>query len=150
MVPDQNSGALTLLRLHAGPVASAYSVTFSETGLSIGTTWSVSLGGLERSSDTSSVTFEESNASLPFSVGPVAGLSATPDSGVLVVTGGAVFSTIAFATASYPVTFRESGLLSGTAWSVILAGSSSRARTPRWSSTAPTEPTPILSLPLGT
>ena len=122
ILPDQNSGAVTLLRIQSGPVASAFPVTFSEMGLPSGTPWSVSLGGLVRSSSNASITFEEPNGSLPFSVGAVAGLTATPGSGVLVVTGGAVTSTIAFSTATYTVTFVESGLTAGASWSVILGG----------------------------
>ncbi len=104
-----------------GPSAPTYNVTFSETGLPTGTSWSVTLAGSTQSSTTSSIVFSEKNGSYPFTLGTVSGYSAHPASGTATVSGAAVTESIAFTT-GYSVTFTESGLPSGTSWSVTLNG----------------------------
>jgi hypothetical protein len=98
-----------------------YSVTFTETGLPAGTDWSVTVGGTAISSTTTTVSIPEANGSYAFTVGPVSGYSPSPPSGTLTVNGAAVTQSIAFsanAPATYSVTFSETGLPSGTSWTV--------------------------------
>ena len=107
------------------PTEATYNVTFTETGLSSGTSWSVTLGGSTKSATTSSIVFSEKNGTYSFTIGAVSGYSASPASGSVVVTGAAVTKAITFtssAAATYTVTFTETGLPSGTSWSVTLDG----------------------------
>ncbi len=101
-----------------------YTVTFTESGLPSGTTWSVTLGGITNSG-TGSISFSEPNGTYSYSVGAVSGYTSSPSSGSLTVNGAAVSQAITFTatvTAKYTVTFTESGLPSGTTWSVTLGG----------------------------
>lgn len=104
------------------PSAAQYVVTFSETGLPSGTSWSITFAGSTESAATSTITFSEKNGTYSFTVGAVTGFAATPTSGSLTVNGAALNQGITFAS-GYSVTFTESGLPSGTMWSVTLSGS---------------------------
>jgi hypothetical protein len=114
--------------LFSGPVAvvETFMVSFSETGLPVGTSWSATLLGVENSSTSSSIGFWEPNGTDAYTIAAVAGYQATPNSGNVVVSGLAVVQTIAFTplstTPTYRVTFTESDLTSGTSWSVTFAG----------------------------
>jgi hypothetical protein len=102
-----------------------YTVTFTESGLTSGMSWSVTLNGSTLSSMTTTVAFTEVNGSYPYTIGTVSGYTATPSSGSVPVSGAAVNRAIAFTAASpttYSVTFTESGLPSGTNWSVTFKG----------------------------
>lgn len=122
ILPDQDSGSVTELKIHAEFTPSAYPVTFSESGLTPGRSWSVALGGLSRSSTTSSLAFEEGNGTYPFSVAPVGDLAALPGEGEVVVNGSSVSTSVAFSLTSYSIDFSETGLPLGTTWSVTLDG----------------------------
>jgi hypothetical protein len=84
------------------PVAfvAAYAVTFTETGLGSGTSWSVTLGGTTKNSTSTTITFYEPNATYAFTVGGVSGYTPSPSTGGLTVQGGATPSTIAFSSTS--------------------------------------------------
>jgi len=73
-----------------------YVVTFTESGLQTGTSWSISLNGTSQSSTTSSISFQEPNGTYSFTVGSIAGYSASPPSGSLTVSGSSVNETIVF------------------------------------------------------
>ena len=108
-----------------------YPVTFSESGLTPGTVWSVTIGGFTRSSPTSTIVYLEENGTYPFEVGAPAGYVATPGSGSVTVRGAAASTAIAFivlSTGSYLVAFFETGLPAGTGWSVTLNGSTQSGR----------------------
>jgi hypothetical protein len=115
------------------PPPPQYSVTFLETGLGTGTAWSVTLAGSTiGASAPGSVSFTEVNGTYGFTVGSIGGYSAAPPSGSDVVNGNPVTTTIAFTqlATTYPVTFGESGLASGTNWSVTVGGSPASATAP--------------------
>jgi hypothetical protein len=99
-----------------------YSVTFTQAGLPAGTLWSVTLNGDTESSTGTSISFFEPSGTYDYSVGGVAGYTAAPNSGSVVVSGGAVSTAITFTQVTYTVTFTESGLSGGTSWSVTLNG----------------------------
>jgi YVTN family beta-propeller protein len=102
-----------------------YLVTFAESGLVPGTSWSVTLNGTPLASSTSSVMFTELNGTYPFTVGSLTGYTATPSSGTVTVSGGPVNTSVAFVSTvveHYAVTFSEAGLPSGTSWTVTLNG----------------------------
>ena len=64
-----------------------YTVTFTESGLPSGTSWSVTLGGSTVSATTSTITFSEPNGTYSYTVGSVSGYTASPSSGPTAVSG---------------------------------------------------------------
>jgi len=102
----------------------AYAVTFGETGLPSGASWSATLGGTTSTSESSDIQFIEPNGTYGFVVGEVSGYSTVPGLGTIVVVGLPVGQGITFVplAGEYPVTFEESGLPSGTSWSVTIGG----------------------------
>ncbi len=99
-----------------------YAVTFTESGLSSGTGWSVTLGSQTSSSTTGSITFNEPNGTYQYSVGKVSGYTLSSSSGSLTVAGAATGAAVSFTAVTYAVTLTESGLPSGTSWSATLNG----------------------------
>ena len=100
-----------------------YTVNFSETGLPLGTSWSVSLGGTLVSSTTTVVNFTEANGSYPYAITDIPGWrqGTLNYSGTVNVPGTAVTEpTLFFAPVTYNITFTESALPSGTEWWVNL------------------------------
>ena len=105
----------------------AYSVVFTETGLPTGTTWYVSVynsttGHVHNSSSTSTITFSLYNGSYTYTVTTsLSGWKPSSSSGSFNVSGSPVnVPTITFSTTDHSVQFKESGLLTGTSWYVIL------------------------------
>jgi hypothetical protein len=110
-----------------------YMVSFMETGLGIGTTWNVTLGGTVVSTSVSTVSFAVVNGTYSYVVGSVVGYTGLPESGNVTVSGAAVSVSITFtaiSSSTYPVTFRETGLASGATWNVVLDGVSNIAMGP--------------------
>jgi hypothetical protein len=107
------------------PVApSDHSVDFTETGLPTGQNWSVTLAGTTHSSTGTTVSFSEPNGTYSYTVPAVAGFRVDPDEGSVTVTG-ATKTAISFTeiVPKYPVSFLQSGLPTGTNWSVTLGAS---------------------------
>jgi hypothetical protein len=77
------------------PTVAEYSVSFTETGLPSGTSWSVTLNGSPQSSAGPSINFVEPNGSYVFTVGSVPGYTVAPEGNV----------TVQGASVSVPVTF---------------------------------------------
>ncbi len=108
------------------PPARTYDVTFTEFGLSMGTTWSVTLGSSTHTSPVDFMVFVEPNGTYPFAIGGVSGYDETPSTGMLTVAGKQAAVSVFFVggpTPTYSVTFTETGLPGGTSWSVSLGGS---------------------------
>jgi len=109
-------------------VNTTYPVTFTETGLTSGTSWSVGLSSQQWSSITTTITVYETNATYRFTIMPVTGYNSTPSGTVQEVVSGAsvsvsvIFTPIVTTTPTYPITFTEVGLVSGTNWSVNTSG----------------------------
>ncbi len=140
-----DGGRLTVI----GTPPPMYGITFSESGLQSGTSWSVTLSGTPQTSMTSTVTFTEPNGTYSFALGTVAGYTTSPSSGSVTVNGGPVSEPIAFAstvTGQFAVTFTESGLPSGTSWTVTLKGSPQTSAT---STVTFTEPNGTYSYSVG-
>jgi Divergent InlB B-repeat domain len=107
---------------------SNYLVSFAETGLPSSSPWSVIVGNVTLNGTTSTLSVPLPDGSYPFAVAPVPGYSATPASGEVTVTGANVTVDIAFqglARGMYQVWFNETGLPTGTSWTVQLNGSTS-------------------------
>ena len=103
------------------PYTSYFTVNFSQTGLPSGTSWSVTLNGTIQSSSTNTITFTEPNGTYSYVVSSSnSNYSPNPSSGSFTVNGSSVSQSISFSEVTYSVTFTETGLPSGTSWSVTL------------------------------
>jgi hypothetical protein len=103
-----------------------YNITFTESGLSTGTEWSIVFNILstlcmEKSSITNEINFTVSNGTYSFTIDAVSGYAASPSSVSVIVNGANVYVNITFVEVEvYDVTFTEIGLSSDTEWSVVL------------------------------
>jgi len=100
-----------------------YPIAFTQSGLPTGTDWSVDLGGALQSSTNAAIGFTEPNGTYSYSVGHLRGYAATPASGNVTVDGASQNVSVEFEL-PYEVLFAESGLASGTNWTVDLGGRS--------------------------
>ncbi len=98
-------------------------VTFAETGLAPGTSWSVNLNGASESSSGTSISFAVPYGAFAFTVGAVAGYTVSPASGSGVVGGASYLVNLSFHPVLYAVTLSAGGLPSGTVWSATVNGS---------------------------
>lgn len=112
-----NEGNAALIQLSS---PGSYSVSFTETGLRPGIAWSTTLNQTTLSSTSNNIRFSEPNGTYAFTVAPVSGYTSIPASGILQVSGNLVSQPIEFTPIEYHVSFSESGLAPGTAWSVIV------------------------------
>jgi parallel beta-helix repeat protein len=105
-----------------------YAVTFTETGLPSGASWTVTLAGAPQSATGPTITFTEPNGSFSYTVAVPSGYSVNPASGQVTVSGGPVAtyvtaSSTSAATSSTSVNNAELyGLLAGLAAAAVLAG----------------------------
>jgi hypothetical protein len=106
-----------------------YGVSFSESGLPSGLTWSVTFNGVTMSVTTNGgtdvLTFAaEANGTYSYSIAGVPGWhqSTIPYSGSLTVNGAPLSESVVFTKVTYAVTFTESGLPSGLTWTVTVNG----------------------------
>ena len=106
-----------------------YGVTFSESGLSPGQTWSMTFHGVTRSlttdGGTDPLTFAETNGTPAYAITDVSGWHQTTlaYSGSVVVNGASVTEpTLVYTPVTYSVAFSESGLPSGLTWQVTVNG----------------------------
>ena len=100
----------------------SYSVTFTETGLSSGTEWFVNLtNGQSFNSTSATITFTETNGTYSYSIATAEKEYSDP-AGSFTVSGASVSMPVTFSLVTYTVTFTETGLSSGTNWSVTVAG----------------------------
>ncbi len=118
------AGVIKLGGASGGGSSPEYAVSFSESGLPAGTSWSVNLGGTVRTSTSSSLAFTEADGSYEFSITSASEL-AEPSRGTLAVDDANVSEPVSFtsSTTVYEIQFSETGLPSGAFWSVTLAGS---------------------------
>jgi thermopsin len=109
-------------------VNATYPVEFAESGLATGTLWSVALGSQAWTSTNATLTVPETNGTYSFHLSEVAGYDSSLVNPVVVTVQGAAatvdvtFTAIHVTNTTYSVTFSESGLLSGTNWSVNVSG----------------------------
>ena len=106
-----------------------YTVTFTESGLPSGTSWSGTLNGATESSSTDTITFQVPNGTYQYTINNISGYSVSPSSGSIVVNGKNFDQVVTFTPTTtsinkYAITFTESGLPSGTSWSIVLNGTS--------------------------
>jgi hypothetical protein len=117
------NGGTKYVAISFGP--ETWPVSFTESGLPVGTNWSVSLADTTHYSDgTPTVNFRETNGTYDYLVGSVDSYAATPSQGSLTINGGPANVTTVWGPGPtlYTVTFTENGLPSGKNWSVLLGG----------------------------
>ncbi len=99
-----------------------YSVSFSEVGLPSGTAWSITFAGHNYTSSSPTIVVKGVvSGSYAYSVGTVTGYSPAVGSGTLTVKGSSSV-TITFVQTTFTVTFKETGLASGTTWNITFNG----------------------------
>ena len=123
--------AETNLTVYMPPAMPQYPVTFLETGLPGGDSWSVSLNGSTMVSNQTAITTAVENGSYPFAVNSTGGLVPNPASGTLEVTGTPMLVLVSFASGlpggtspATAVTFGEDGLDGTSAWTVTIDNTS--------------------------
>ena len=97
-----------------------YSVTFTASGLPAGTSWSITVGSQVLHSTTHQIVFSLGNGTYTYHVGLVPGYKTTATDTAFNVTGTPVSLAVKFSVMRYYITFNETGLPSGTKWSVTL------------------------------
>ena len=105
-----------------------YNVTFNETGLFLGTPWTVELEGSNISSSTYTVEYQKPNGTFSYTIAPFAEYAAKY-SGTVQVAGSDVTIQVLFTPIVFPVTFLATGLPSETTWVVTLNNSTTHAKT---------------------
>jgi hypothetical protein len=109
-------------------VAPTYSVTFKESGLPSGLTWTVTVNGtpmsLTTNGGTDSLVFQEPNGTYAYAITDISGWheTGTHYSGTVTVAGAPKTFSMVYTQVTYSVTFKESGLPSGLNWTVTLNG----------------------------
>ena len=99
-------------------IQTGYNATFAETGLPSGTPWAVTLNGTPLNTTTSSIVFSEPNGTYQYLVEGPNGSIATDWNGTIDVAGTPISVAVPFVSASFRLWFNETGLPTGSTWSV--------------------------------
>jgi hypothetical protein len=99
-----------------------YTITFTENGLPSGTSWSVILNNITKTSTNATITFYEPNGTYTYSIKGISGYRANTYSGTINVNGNSVSVSINWTIITYPITITENGIPNGTSWSATLTG----------------------------
>jgi hypothetical protein len=94
------SGAPVGVSIAFTAIPGTFKVTFTESGLASGMTWSVTLNGVQKSSPTEAIVFGAPNGTTQYTVGDATGYTSSPSSGSVTVAGGTVGKSIAFTNSS--------------------------------------------------
>ncbi|HTT26129.1 MAG TPA: thermopsin, partial [Thermoplasmata archaeon] len=96
-----------------------YAVTLYETGLPLGTAWSIYVNGANYSSTSVSLHFALPNGTFTYTLGIVPGWTAAPSAhATLHIAAGPISRTLNFRQFTYAVLAVESGLPSGALWGI--------------------------------
>ncbi|MCL4451583.1 MAG: thermopsin [Candidatus Thermoplasmatota archaeon] len=112
-----------------------YKVTFTETGLSSGSTWSVTINGQTNTTTSSSISVMEQNGTYSYSVSTTnTGYKPSVPTSTFSVSGSSIpvsvtFTQVTVTQETYNVTFTESGLSSGSTWYLNLSDGKSLSST---------------------
>jgi len=106
--------------------SNSYNVTFTQSGLPLGTKWYVNLSNSQIFSGTGeTITFSEPNGTYSYTIETVnKNYALSPSSGTFSVNGSNVNILFSFQLVTYEITFTESGLPSGN-WYVNITGQAS-------------------------
>ncbi|MGC8673381.1 MAG: hypothetical protein ACP5TO_07800, partial [Thermoplasmata archaeon] len=103
-------------------VPKEYTITFTESGLPSGTSWSITLNNMTKSSTNTTIIYNEPNGSYSYSVRAIAGYRTANYSGSLTVSGNTIDENITWSVILYPITITENGIPNGTSWSATITG----------------------------
>ncbi len=115
---EMTTDAPAVIPIQFAPAAGRYPVTFSETGLPAGTTWAVDVGGTANRSTSRTIVFWEPNGTYSYTLGSVPGFFASYV-GSFQVVGAPAAANVSWLRA-YAFTLSETGLPTGSNWSVSL------------------------------
>jgi YVTN family beta-propeller protein len=96
----------------------SYPVTLRENGLPTATNWSVDFAGIIETTRTTTLVYDEPNGTYPYDASTDAGFSANGSIGQITVAGGPATVVFNFTSVVVPIDFTETGLPSGSHWSV--------------------------------
>ena len=99
-----------------------YPVTFSETGLTNGTIWSVFMNNNTKISTNGTIVYRLYNGSFEYSIQPISGFSTGTYAGNLTVNGSSLVEYISWTLVTYYINITQSGLTAGKRWSATLQG----------------------------
>lgn len=102
--------------------ATEVTVAFIQNGLPSGTSWTVTLNGISKSSS-SDINFNMTQGTYSFTVAPIPGYQANLYSGNITITSSSISETVSWTIVTYPIIVTQSGIPNGTLWSVTLSGS---------------------------
>ena len=127
-------------------------VVFYETGLPAGTSWSVTVNGTARNSSANAITYLLANGTYDYSVATIPGYRPIPSETIHVTglqTQTSVYLTfLAIHVPKYAITFLETGLTPGTAWSIHVGGVYLNSTQPSAALTEPNGSYPYTIAPL--
>ena len=99
-----------------------FRVRFAETGLPLGSLWSVTVGTTVVAKTSPTIDFSEPNGSFTYQIGGAPGYLVAPSAGRAVVDGAPLTLSIVFSRV-YSVSFVPAGLPPGLPWGVLVNGS---------------------------
>ena len=99
-VTNYFSGSVSIIS--TGKEISDYSIPFKETGLSAGTSWSVTLNGSTESSTSGTITFTQHNGTFQYSIGSISRYTISKSPGSVTVNGSNAPVNITFSLISNP------------------------------------------------
>jgi DNA-binding beta-propeller fold protein YncE len=121
-VPNKGSGNVSI-------ISEAYPVTFSESGLPPGTEWWVNVsGGASNHSVTNSLSIEEGYGQYDYTTA-AANDSYSGSGGSFSVNDSGISEAVSFIEVPFAVIFQETGLPSGTNWSVTIGANTGNSTT---------------------
>jgi len=103
-------------------VSKVYRITFTESGLPSGTSWSVTLNNVGKSSTNGTIIFNEPNGTYSYIISGISGYRANAYSGTINVNGNPISVPINWTIITYTITITENGIPNGTSWSATLTG----------------------------
>ncbi|MCI4331245.1 MAG: hypothetical protein L3K19_05300 [Thermoplasmata archaeon] len=106
------------------PPPAQFSVTWTETGLPNGTSWSILWGNRTLGSNSTEILTSEPDGSYPYAIVPVPGFQARPPSGIVRVDGDSSATAVQFVPerTDFPAVWQETGLWAAVAWWVVVDG----------------------------
>ena len=130
-----------------------YNLTFTEAGVPNGTYWAVTVGGVQQTSDRTSLAFALVNGTYPYTIGSVVYQNVTPNgtrsgasnvtvsglpsAGVVTIDGANLAEPTVVFHLAIAVVFEATGLPNGTAWTVTFNGTLRSASSPTITFVAP-------------
>jgi hypothetical protein len=99
----------------------SYYVHFLETGLTSGSSWSVTLNGSKVSSTSTEINYILRNGTYSWVIGVSSVYTVNVSSGSVIVSGNAMTEYIGFTYTAFNITFSETGLPANQVWSLTIA-----------------------------